>query len=79
MELVIIELGKLMIEIEEKYPQLINCIGNLYLEENNCKNCKFIVECSIIKRELKNEDFKNGKYRRGFGKPRRDKKTELPE
>lgn len=73
------ELSKIMIETERKYPQLIDCLGTLSYLKKDCRRCDFGTACSDIRQDLNLEDFKPGKYRRGFGKSRRDRKTEPPE
>jgi len=63
-----------MLEIEAKYPKLINCFGTLELDKaeegHRCYMCLHIYHCHQQKKELRSDEFKIGKYRVGFGIPR---------
>ena len=65
----------LMLQIEEKFPKLINCFGLLELEKavegHRCYMCRHVYNCNQQRKELRSDEFKIGKYREGFGKPRR--------
>ena len=63
-----------MEQIEEKYPHLVNCLGNLDMKASDCNHCKWIYECYVISKDLESRDFAPGKYRPGFGRMRLNKK-----
>jgi len=64
-----------MRRIEKQYPHAINCLGTVdikseKMEHDKCGRCRFIVPCYKLLKELQGDEFKIGKYRPGFGKPR---------
>ena len=59
---------RLMRRIEKKYPNLVNCLGNIDTRNRKCNRCRFIYECHLIQRELMRIEFAPGKYRPGFGR-----------
>jgi len=65
----------LMRRIEKRYPHAVNCMGTVdiqseEMEKEKCGRCRFIFPCYKLKKELEGVEFKIGKYRPGFGKPR---------
>jgi len=68
-----------MQSIEKKYPNLVNCLGRINLEQTKpkCRRCNYIYPCLQIRRELRRRCFAPGRYRYGFGKPMIDKKRNL--
>jgi hypothetical protein len=66
---------KMMERIEKRYPHAVNCIGTVdiqsqAMEEEKCGRCRFIVACYRRGKELEGAEFKPGKWRPGFGKPK---------
>ena len=62
---------------EEKYPELINCLGRIDPNDFKCNECKWVYSCWLISQDLQRDEFQPGKYRAGFGKKTRDSKYDF--
>ena len=71
-------MASVMEQVEARYPNLINCLGHFNLDyiAEKCYRCKYIYHCHVMRKELEGIEFAPGKYRPGFGKPRRMPKYE---
>jgi len=58
----------LMQRIHERYPNLIDCLGNLETTDPKCNDCDHVWACFLVRKELESIDFAPGRYREGFGK-----------
>lgn len=77
MELVMDNNKRMMRKIEKRYPNLINCFGNLNTANPDCQKCNFVYPCWQIQGELKKRCFAEGRYRYGFGRLAIDKKHNI--